>query len=121
MSYLHGRNIIVRAATGSGTPTAVALQKSCELTRNCEIREKASQDGQNQEFTPGRRGWQLTVSGLMSNLGNMLTDGTLYTVQISGGGSTLQGTAYCSSVKVVGTVGNLAQQSATFQGTGPLV
>ena len=119
MSILHGKNVIVRAAA-SGSVAAIALQRSVELSESCEIREIASNTSDSQEFIPGRSTWSLTVNGLMSTLGSRLKKGVLYNVEIFDGTGTEGGTAYVSQVRVIGTVGNLAQQSVQFQGTGPL-
>ena len=116
---LHGKRNIVGAGT-TGTVTAIALQRSCELNRTCEMREIAASNENSQEFKPGRKGWMLTVSGLMSSLSALLTEGTLYTIEISDGSATQRGTGDPPQVKVTGTIGNLAQQSVVFQGTGAL-
>lgn len=118
--FLHGRQIVVSTAEGEAVAVAIPKQRSMELTRNGEMREKASNNNHSQEFTPGRDGWTLTVSGLMSQAGNGLSINTKYTITIDYGGSTESGEAYCSQLKVTGVVGNLAQQSAVFTGTGPL-
>lgn len=121
-TVLHGATVIVKAkaAADSGNPTAVGLQRSVEITKDCEMREKASNTASYREYRAGRKGWQIMVSGLMSSLSDMLSEGTLYTVQVTDGSVTIQGTGYCSQVKATCTIGNLAQQSAVFQGSGAL-
>lgn len=120
MSILHGRKVIVKAATGQVAAVAIEKQRSMELTETCEMRETATNTNNSQTYDRGRQGWNLSVSGLMSNLGSTLQVGTLYTLEITDGSVTKTGQAWCSQTKVTATIGNLAQQSAAFQGTGPL-
>ena len=123
VSILHGKSIIVKAGeadNNNATIAAIGLQRSMELTESCEMRETAANNNSDQTFRPGRNGWQLSVSGLMSTIDRPLQLQTRYTVQIVDGTNTRQGTAYVSQIKMTGTIGNLAQQSVVFQGTGPL-
>ena len=118
--FLHGERVIVWTAVGQAVAVAIPKQRSMELTQTGEMREKASNNDHSQEFTPGRDGWQLSVSGLMSETGNGLVINQKYTITIHYGSRELVGQAYCSQLKETATVGSLVQQSAVFTGTGPL-
>ena len=120
MAVRHGEQIIVYTQDGSAAAIAIPKQRSAELTRTLEMREKASNDANSQEFTPGREGWVLTVSGLMSSYSNPIKYSEPYTIVIDYGGTTETGQAWCSQVKITATVDTLVQQSAVFTGTGPL-
>lgn len=122
---IHGEKVIVKAAADSGGGTVavaiIANQRGMELTRTGEMREIASNDQDSQEFTAGRQGWSLTVSGLMSQRGDLLQVNVKYLVEIDwGDGTTESGLAWCSQVKATANIGTLVQQSAVFTGTGPL-
>lgn len=114
---LHGDTIIVK--TGA-TPVAIAKQRTMTLIRTCEMRETASNTSDSQEFTTGRKGWTLQVSGLMSARSEVLQEGSLYNITIDYGSSTESGQAYCQQVEITGVIGSLAQQTCSFQGTGAL-
>lgn len=122
---IHGEKVIVKAGDASGGGTiavaVIANQRGMELTRTGEMREIASNDQDSQEFTAGRQGWSLTVSGLMSQRGDLLQVNVKYLVEIDwGDGTTESGLAWCSQVKATANIDTLVQQSAVFTGTGPL-
>lgn len=133
---LHGTDLLVYQ-TISGTTTAIAAAKNCEITINADTIETTSpSSGAWKTFRPGRKDWSVGVSGLVS-----VTDGASdiqSLLQESGAEVTLtfkiisdryggsgnvdvcSGTAVCKSVKVGAGRGNLATYSCDFRGSGEL-
>lgn len=113
---IHGGSLKVTVAG-----VTVALAKSCNIQYDCEMIEVATQAyGTFREYIAGRKGWSVEVSGLVSSVTHLLSVGTSGTLTVTDGTDSVTGTAICSSWKMTGTIGNLAQQSCLFQGTGPL-
>lgn len=99
----------------------VALSKSCTIKYQCKVIEVSPPNGGTaEEYVPGRTGWTVEVSGLMSAISNLMLLRQTYALEIYDGSNSVYGSAICTSVQQVGTIGNLAQQSCVFQGTGPL-
>lgn len=99
----------------------VALSKSCTIKYQCKVIEVSPPNGGTaEEYVPGRTGWTVEVSGLMSAISNLMLLRQTYALEIYDGSNSVYGNAICTSVQQVGTIGNLAQQSCVFQGTGPL-
>lgn len=113
---IHGGSLKVTVAG-----VTVALAKSCTIQYECEMIEVASSSSNNhRDYIAGRRGWSVEVSGLVSSVADMLSMGASGTLTITDGTDSVTGTAICSAWKQTGTIGNLAQQSCSFQGTGAL-
>ena len=105
----------------SSSNAVVALSKSCTITYQGDAVEISPQNGGTaREYVPGRTGWTVEVSGLMSAIGNLLMMGHTYALEIYDGSDSVYGNAFVTAVKQTGAIGNLAQQSVMFQGTGAL-
>lgn len=117
-----GYNIII--ALGS---TPIAGTKSNEMETECELIEVSSPiSGQWRNFIAGRKDWGFTVGWLLSGVSNvteLLKVGNSYTIYVRKTGTTtsyLTGTAICKKCKITASIGNMAQGSFSFQGTGAL-
>lgn len=133
---LHGTDLLVYQ-TISGTTTAIAAAKNCEITINAEtIKTTSPSSGAWTTYRAGRKDWSVSVSGLVP-----VTDGandlqgilqksgeeiTLTFKMASGryGGSgevtVCSGSAICRSVKVGAGRSNLSTYSCDFRGSGEL-
>lgn len=124
---LNGNNIIVQTYNGSSW-VAIAATKSDELQAEADMIEKASATQQSwKEYIPGRKGWSLNVSWLVTKVADIqkvLQVGTLVRLQIgarSYSSSTgVTGYAYVKTCKVTMTRGNIATGSFSFIGDGAL-
>ena len=123
----NGNNIIVQTHNGSSW-VAVAATKSDELQAEADMIEKASATQQSwKEYIPGRKGWSLNVSWLVSQVADIrkvLQVGTRVQLRIgarSYSSSTgVTGYAYVKTCKVTATRGNIATGSFSFIGDGAL-
>lgn len=133
---LHGTDLLVYQ-TISGTTTAIAAAKNCEITINAETIETTSpSSGAWRTYRPGRKDWSVGASGLVpvdngvSDLQTLLQEsGAEVTLTFkmasdryggSGNVDVCSGTAVCKSVKVGAGRGNLSTWSCDFRGTGEL-
>ena len=123
-----GKNIYISIGEGSGA-TIIAGCRSDEIQVGTEMIEISSPNSSKwREFLDGRSEWSFTVSYLVmanNQVKDLLKSGTKVTVSIVAGEGTaivvlLQGQAWYKAAKQTFTLGNLAQGSFTFQGTGPL-
>ena len=116
---IHGGSIKVKNST---TDTAlVALAKSCTVEHKNDAVEVSPANGRDaREYVPGRNSWTVEVSGLVSSLSDIMIAGSIYNIEITDGSTTATGSAICTSVRQVGTIGHLAQQTCMFQGSGEL-
>ena len=123
MEVIHGRKLIIKA-----NGTAIAGAKSCDIAINGEEIEIASATQNTwREFINGREDWTVTCGHLVPASGTPLRTraamvNTFVTLTIETGidGDTLTGRALVKSWRVTGTVGNLAQGTFSFRGSGPL-
>lgn len=133
---LHGTDLLVYQ-TISGTTTAIAAAKNCDITISAETIETTSpSSGAWKTYRPGRKDWSVGVSGLVpvdngvSDLQTLLQNsGAEVTLTFkmasnryggSGNVDVCSGTAVCKSVKVGAGRGNLATYSCDFRGSGEL-
>jgi len=108
--------------------TAIAGTRTDKVNTNADLMEVASSTtGQWKEYIAGRKDWSVNVSWLVvadSDMLDLLSIGTTYTLQIGGrsatNANTLTGSAILKVCEVVSTRGNIAQGSFSFQGTGAL-
>lgn len=125
-----GKDIIVTLSQ-NGTALASTRIRSHDIHTDADTIEVASATQSAwREYIAGRKGWSLTVSYLVlaaAKVADLLKVGGTFTVTVSaastGTGDTatsLSGTAILTAVKQTATIGNLAQGSFTFQGSGAL-
>ena len=122
---VNGNNILIYATYGS-SQQAVAATRSLSVQVGAEMIEIASPDsGEWRAYLAGRKNWAINVGWLVSSFSDidkvLLTAQTV-TIRIVGRGQTygLTGTAWVQTARVDSNVGNLANGSFAFQGTGPL-
>lgn len=123
----NGNNIIVQVSNGSSW-VAVAATKSDELQAEADMIEKASATQQSwKEYIPGRKGWSLNVSWLVtqvSDIQKVLQVGTRVQLRIGSRSNpawnNVTGYAYIKTCKVTMTRGNIATGSFSFIGDGEL-
>ena len=105
---------------------AVAGCRANEIQVGGELIEIASPDtGQWRTFIAGRKEWSFTSGWLVTthaDLKRLLWQGRTVTVRIIGRGDStgLTGTAIVQQCNMNSNVGNLAQGSFSFKGSGPL-
>ena len=122
---MKGQDIIV-VFSRSGSAVAATGVKSQDITSTCDTIETASaSQGDWKDYTPGRKGWSLTVSYLVlssSQLGDLLEIGQVFqvSVQQSDGSYSVGGSAILTQVKQTAAFGNLATGSFQFIGSGNL-
>ena len=111
-----------------GVPAvAIAAAKSCTITRSAEVLETSSpSSGTARTYVPGRTGWEITVSTLVTAItGYIMKPGNTYKLSWKQRNETFYvaycGDAICTEAQIVGSVGNLAQGSLRFIGTGEIV
>ena len=123
MALIHGRNIIVSKLVGNAY-TAIAAAKSCDIEVEVEQIEVAStSSGQWREYIQGRKGWRVTVSGLVTAVKDALIQDDAVSLKIGVRDSStdyISGNAIVRTSKVTGTVGNISQYSVVFIGNGAL-
>ena len=123
----NGNNIIVQTYNGSSW-VAIAATKSDELQAEADMIEKASATQQSwKEYIPGRKGWSLNVSWLVSQVADIrkvLQVGTRVQLRIGSRSNpawtNVTGYAYVKTCKVTMTRGNIATGSFSFIGDGAL-
>lgn len=121
---IHGRNIIIYE-----NGVAVAAAKSCEIKIDVDLIEVSSATSYEwREFVTNRKGWTVNVNFLVMNMMDRLLHVgakvrlTMGVTDANGelGADRLTGYAICKTAALTGTVGNLAQGTWQFQGTGNL-
>lgn len=121
-----GNDIIVILSQG-GTAMASTAIKSQDVKTDSDVIEKASSTQQDwREYVAGRKSWQMTVSYLVltsAKILDLLKVGETFTITMRerSAQSGVTGTAILKSVGQVFSVGNLAQGSFSFQGSGPII
>ena len=129
MGVVLGKNIFIYAGS-SGTSPIIAAAKSCTISSNCDLIEKASSSqGTSKEFIPGRGEWEvsldhLVTTGTTQNPVNPF-DGLLkvrgtYTLSMVIEGTRKIGTAICQHADIRGSVGAIGTGNIKFKGSGPL-
>lgn len=122
---IHGGKIIVSKIGDSGYE-AFAASKSCEVEVDCEELEKSSPaTGKWRDYTDGRLGWRVTVSGLVLDTIKdklLLCGETLYLkiANTTDSSDYLTGRALCKSPKLTANRGSISQYSCVFLGCGEL-
>lgn len=117
----NGNNILIYVG-GS----LVAGTRSDEIQTDCGLIEISSpSNGEWAAYIAGRKTWAISQSWLLpaaADLSRLLQVGTTVTIRIVGRGASagLTGTAIVRTCKITNTLGNLANGSFAFQGTGPL-
>ena len=123
---VNGNNILVYA-TYNGSTQAVAATRSLSVQVGAEKIPIASPDSGDWEASlPGRKNWAVNAGWLVSaiaDIDKVLLAAQTVTIRIVGRGETygLTGTAWVQTARIDSNVGNLANGSFVFQGTGPLV
>lgn len=120
---IHGRNLIVKV-----NGTAIAGARSCDINISGEDIEVASSTQSKwREFLAGREEWSVTCNHLLPAAGTPLRTSkemvnTTVTIRMESGrsGDVLEGQAIVKSWRSTGTLGNLAQGTYSFRGSGPL-
>ena len=121
---IHGRNILIYEGG-----VAIAAAKSCEIRTEVDLMEISSPTSPDwREYISGRKGWTVNVNFLVMNMMDRLLHVgakvrlTMGVTDANGelGADRLTGYAICKTAAVTGTVGNLAQGTWQFQGTGNL-
>ena len=123
MAVIHGRKLIIKV-----NGTAIAGARSCDINISCEEIEIASATQSKwREFLAGREEWSLTCNHLLPASGTPLRSSkemvnTTVTIRMESGlsGDVLTGQAIVRSWRTTGTLGNLAQGTFSFRGSGPL-
>ena len=122
---VNGNNILIYA-TYNGSTQAVAATRSLSVQIGAEMIEIASPDsGEWRAYLAGRKNWAINVGWLVSaisDIDKLLLAAQQVTIRIVGRGQTygLTGTALVQTARIDSNVGNLANGSFVFQGTGPL-
>ena len=129
MGVIIGKNIFIYAGS-SGTSPIIAAAKSCTISSNCDLIEKASStQNTSKEYVAGRDEWEVSLDHLVTTgttqspvdpfEGLLKVRGT-YTLSIVIGGTRKIGTAICQHADSRGSVGSLGTGSIKFKGSGPL-
>lgn len=103
--------------------TVIGLAKSCNISTTTDTLESSSPDSARaRTYTPGRTGWEIQVSKLVTNMkADLLRNGQTVSISVAVNNTDrLSGTAICTNVQMSGEVGKLAQCSCTFLGSGEL-
>ena len=120
---IHGRNLIIKV-----NGTAIAGARSCAINISGEEIEVANTTKDNwRVFITGREEWSVTCNHLLPASGTPLRSSknmvnTTVTIRMESGryGDVLTGQAIVKSWRTTGTLGNLAQGTFSFRGSGPL-
>ena len=117
---LLGNNLIVSLG-GS----AIASSKSCSITFECGVTEVSSPvQGSYKNYVTNRKSWKVTTSYLVTGVKtSLLRVGQSYTLSFGVRGDAsdkVSGTAICTTAKIDGARGALAQGSFEFVGNGEL-
>ena len=129
MGVILGKNILIYAGN-SGTSPVIASAKSCTISSNCDLIEKASStQNTSKEYVAGRDEWEVSLDHLVTTgttqnpvdpfEGLLKVRGT-YTLSIVIGGVRKIGTAICQHADIRGAVGSLGTGTVKFKGSGPL-
>ena len=125
---IKGKDLIV-ATVDNNTVTPIAGARSCDIETDCDLKAVSSpSSGEYLEYKTGRKTWSVMVNYLLLSTGTPVLDakniGTRYYLKCytNSNSSTdkIEGYAILRSVKITGTVGNLAQGSWVFQGDGAI-
>ena len=121
---IHGRNLIVKVGG-----VAVAGARSCDVNVECDEQEVSSATSSKwREFIAGRNSWTVQCSGLvvldendpLTENAAMVGTKVALSIEVEDTTDVLTGYAIVKAWRVTGTLGNLAQQSTQFRGTGAL-
>lgn len=129
MGVITGKNILIYAGS-SGTSPIIAAAKSCTISSNCDLVEKASStQNTSKEYVAGRDEWEVSLDHLVTSgttqnpvdpfEGLLKVRGT-YTLSIVIGGVRKIGTAICQHADIRGEAGSLGKGAVKFKGSGPL-
>lgn len=129
MGVITGKNILIYAGS-SGTSPIIAAAKSCTISSNCDLIEKASStQNTSKEYVAGRDEWDVSLDHLVTTgttqnpidpfEGLLKVRGT-YTLSIVIGGVRKIGTAICQHADIRGEAGSLGKGSVKLKGSGPL-
>lgn len=116
-NVIHGRDLII-----SLNGTAIAAARSCDISVEDDMIEVTSpSSGRAKAYRAGRYGWTVDVSCLVLSPDMVISTGQQLTFSCKVGSTTyLTGSVIRKGSKITGSVGNLAQGSYSFIGTGPL-
>lgn len=121
-----GKDVILTLSQG-GTALANTKIKSQSIKAQCGVIEKASSTQQDWvEVVAGRKSWSITVRYLVlagSQVKDVLKVGQMFDVTMNEYGSAtnkVTGKALLSAIDAEYAVGNLAQGTFTFTGSGAL-
>lgn len=114
---IKGNDLIVYADR-----VAIGAAKSCEIDIGCEVTEVSSPGSADwRGFRTGLMYWSVSVSSLvMGIMDNVERVGKEVRLRMSANGEILEGSALCTTWRVTGQRGALAQGSFVFQGSGKL-
>lgn len=123
MEVIHGRKLIIKV-----NGTAIAGARSCDINISGEEIEVANTTKDKwRVFITGREEWSVTCNHLLPASGTPLRSSTAMvnttvTIRMESGrsGDVLEGQAIVKSWRATGTLGNLAQGTFSFRGSGPL-
>lgn len=123
MTYT-GKDLRILTPITGGYGPIIAAARSCEVNVEGEQIEISSpSDGQWRNYLAGRKGWSISV-GYLLGAGTFPTEAemvnTTVTLVVSDGTAMMQGQAIVKSWKATGNIGNLANGSFVFLGTGAL-
>lgn len=125
MSKVLGKNIICGKLTGT-TFAPFAYSKNATISIDRDMIEVSSPStGTSQEFIPGRKGWSISCSCLLSDnesaVWALFNNGTKFTVSWrETGGREWTGDVYIKSLKATGSIHEMAKFDIEMQGTGDL-
>ena len=101
----------------------IGAARSCTISTTTDTLESSSPDSARaRAYTPGRTGWEIQVSKLVTNMkADLLRNGQTVSISVAVNNTDrLSGTAICTNVQMSGEVGKLAQCSCKFLGSGEL-
>lgn len=124
---VNGNYIIIGQMSGQ-TFTPLAAVRSQDVESNADLIEIANpSSGQWKKYVAGRKEWSVNVNYLIlgnasANISDVLKVGSTYTLRIKERSNSyyVTGDAVCLSCRVTAIIGNLAQGSFSFRGTGEL-
>ena len=119
---MNGAYIFISLGSDS---SPIAGTKTDEIQVGCDTIEVASLSSNDwKEFLAGRKEWTVNVNWLVTSgvdVQKLLYVGQTYTLSVLASGSAeLTGSAICTNAHVQASLGNLANGSFTFKGTGAL-
>ena len=123
MAVVLGKNIFIYSGS-SGTTPIIAAARSCSISSNCDMIEKASSSqGTSKEYIAGRDDWSISLDHLVTTgapFDGLLKVRQTYTISVVIAGVRKYGTAICQQADIQGSVGSLGRGSVKFKGSGPL-